>query len=345
MIWKNALFGTLVLSVGLWAESPVDDFGFQKLYPTLSGTLSWNSAHWANGNARTFTNWSSDPDDATLWTSDQSSSGEGFQIDGAGTMQMLSSSPRFHINSNNDESPTPTSQFFKNVEYTAYFKRDALGGKNYGGMVVGLRSGSHNHGSSGRDNCLANTYYARFRNDGKWDFEKEWKHPDSYYRSGSGIGMQDPLWGGDVLPVGKWIGMKFVVYNKDENTVRLELYVDSTSGGTPPGNWEAVGVAEDAGADWMGASSATIDGCAYTDAYAAILVGGGTALMRSDGDHPYYKFVSIREIDPTAEFETEGVLRKLSRPSVGNLQIRHFDALGRPSDGNSSNWIFLSPVR
>ena len=177
-------------------------------------------------------------------------------------------------------------------------------------MVVGVRSGPLGHASGGGNNCDANTYYARFRNDGKWDFEKEWKHPGSYYRSSSGIGAQDPLWGGNVLPVGKWIGMKYIVYNKDASTVRLELYIDSTSNAMPPGKWELVGVAEDAGTDWSGASygAATIEGCAdyngLVNAYAAILK-GGIVLMRSDNDHPYYKYVSVREIEPTQKFENE----------------------------------------
>ena len=330
MHFKTMIVGTIFLGKMVFAESPVDDFGFQKFYTTRTGSLSWTSAHWNNGNDRTFSDWSTDPDDPTGWTSDQSGSAQGFHVDGSGVMQMLGNAPRFHINSNNDEDPTSTSQFFLNVEYTAYFMRNALGGENWGGMIVGLRSGSHHHGSSGRDNCLANTYYARFRNDGTWDFEKEWKHPGSYYRSTSGIGKQDPLWGGGVLPVKKWIGMKFIVYNPNASTVRLELYIDSTSNATAPGNWELVGIAEDAGLDWSGASygASTIEGCAYSDALAPILQGGGTALMRSDNDNPYYKYVSIREIDPTGSFDDTGI-RPRAKPLLKSVPVRHFDLLGR----------------
>ncbi len=287
------------------AEESTDVFGFQKFFKTKEGSYSWDSRHWANGSARTLAEWSGDADDPTQWTDDRSSDGGGFYVDGQGTMQMLGSGPRFHING--QQSWATNKQKFLNVEYTGYFKRDALGGENYGGMVVGVRSGALGHGSSGGNNCDAHTYYARFRNDGKWDFEKEWKHPGSYYRSGAGVGHQDPLWGGTVLPVDKWIGMKYVVYNKDDSTVRLELYIDSTTNATPPGKWELVGVAEDAGADWSGASygATTIDGCSYTDAKAAILQAGDAIIMRSDNDHPYYKYVSVREIDPTAPLDGE----------------------------------------
>lgn len=300
-----SLICSLALASVVFAEDAVDVFGFQKFYKSKSGMQEWNSVHWANGSERTFKDWAGDTEDPTQWTDDRSSDGGGFYVDGQGTMQMLANNPRFHINSL--QSWASVKQEFLNTEYTAYFKRDALGGENYGGMVVGVRSGPLGHASGGGNNCDANTYYARFRNDGKWDFEKEWKHPGSYYRSTSGIGKQDPLWGGSVLPVGKWIGMKYIVYNKDASTVRLELYIDSTSNATPPGKWEFVGSAEDAGQDWSGAAygAATIEGCAdyngLVNAYAAIL-NGGIVLMRSDNDHPYYKYVSVREINPTEKF-------------------------------------------
>ncbi len=302
----GALLVVGVVAVCAYAEEATDVFGFQKFFKTKDGSYFWDSRHWANGNARSLANWAGDAQDPTQWTDDRSSDGGGFYVDGQGTMQMLGSGPRFHING--QQSWADHKQQFLNVEYTAYFKRNALGGKDYGGMVVGVRSGALGHGSSGGNNCDAHTYYARFRNDGKWDFEKEWKHPDSYYRSGTGVGNQDPLWGENVvLPVDKWIGMKYIVYNKDASTVHLEVYIDSTTNATPPGKWELVGVAEDAGQDWSGAAygAATIDGCSYSDAKAAILQAGDAIVMRSDNDHPYYKFVTVREIDPTAPFEVE----------------------------------------
>lgn len=345
------------------AEVATDVFGFQKFFKTKEGSYSWDSRHWANGNARSLANWAGDAQDPTQWTDDRSSDGGGFYVDGQGTMQMLGSGPRFHING--QQSWATNKQQFQNVEYTGYFKRDALGGENYGGMVVGVRSGALGHGSSGGNNCDAHTYYARFRNDGKWDFEKEWRHPGSYYRSGTGVGAQDPLWGGAVLPVDKWIGMKYVVYNKDPSTVRLEVYIDSTSDATPPGNWELVGVAEDAGQDWSGASYgvATIDGCSYTDAKAAILQAGDAIIMRSDNDHPYYKYVSVREIDPTAPLDGEtdvggssssnqglssssgesapAAIRRTYRPSLENVPVRHFDLLGRPAEKDIPQRIYV----
>lgn len=338
MFFRNVTFLSLAFSAFLLAEeSNVDDFGFKKFYRTKEGTVSWTSAHWANGNARSV-EWDGDPDDPLGWTESHSSGSGSFDIDGNGVMQMnWVTGPRFHINSGNGS----TTQFFLNTEFTAYFKRDALGGENWGGMVVGLRTGALGHASSGGDDCDANTYYARFRNDGKWDFEKEWKHPASYYRTTSGVGNQDPLFGGNALPVDKWIGMKYIVFNKDANTVRLELYIDSTSGAVPPGNWEPVGAVEDAGLDWRGASENTVSGCSYTDALAPILVGGGTVLMRSDKDKPYYKFVTVREISPTAAFDGSTAIRKPATRMWGQeLPAKNFDLLGRPSENDVPVRIF-----
>ncbi len=354
----GALLVALLVPASAFAEDATDVFGFQKFFKTKDGSYSWDSRHWADGNARDI-NWEGDPNDPTEWT-DNRSAGDAnpfFKIDGQGVMQMRSSGPRFHINS--QTAWAQNKQFFLNVEYTGYYRRGSasVGGPDWGGMVVGVRSGPLGHASSGGNDCDASTYYARFRHDGKWDFEKEWKHPGSYYRSTSGIGHQDPLWGGSTLPVDKWIGMKYIVYNKDSSTVHLEVYIDSTTNATPPGKWELVGVAEDAGTDWSGASdgAATIDGCAdyngLSNAYDAILQGHGIVLMRTDGTQNNvvqgeYKFVSVREIDPVAPFGEEGgeegpsAIRRTFRPSMENVPVRHFDLLGRPAEKDAPQRIY-----
>lgn len=312
-MFKNIVgFVALGFAASFAAESATDVFGFKKIYETKSGTVEWNSAHWANGTSRNV-NWSGDPSDPFGWTENHSagSADPYFKIDGAGVMQMMSTGPRFHINSMKGSKQ----QFYKNVEFTGYFRRGKAseGGADYGGMVVGLRTGALGHNSSGGDDCDATTYYARFRHDGKWDFEKEWKHPDSYYQSMGVIGQQTPLWGsGKMLPTERWIGMKYIVFNPTETSVKLELYIDSISGGNPSkAVWEKVGEALDEGKDWSGAKNgaSTISGCSYTDAKAAILEGHGTVLMRTDAPNSNqvngeYKFVTVREIDPTKPFES-----------------------------------------
>ncbi len=298
---KYSFFSTFLFSVilctPLTAEMSVsvdvDAFGISKFYPTKPGTIEWNSLHWNNGISRTI-KYARDPYDPLNWTEDHSSITDGFFIDGKGVMKMSGGGPRFHINSLNSSVST---QFFVNVEFSAYYRRIGTNGANYGGMVVGLRSGPLGHASSGGDDCDATTYYARFRNDGKWDFEKELKHPTSDYFSTNGFHTQPPLWGGQPLPENRWIGMKFIIYNIDNNTkVKLELYIDSTSQGVPinGGDWKKVGEVTDDG-NWP-AASGTISGCSYSDPKTIITEGHGTVLMRTDGDGAEYKMVTIREI-------------------------------------------------
>ncbi len=281
------------LAFPLSVHPEVDTFGIVKFHPTRPGTAVWSSVHWANGIERTV-RYSDDPHDPTGWTEDHSAGTDGFRIDGAGSMVMSGSGPRFHVNSL--DSAKVQAQFFRDVEFTAYYMRLGTLGKPYAGMVAGVRSGPLGHGSEGGDDCEATTYYARFRNDGKWDFEKELKHPGSTYWSGSGYARQDPLWNGAALPVNRWIGMKFIVYNENEDSrVRLELYVDSVSNGKPEngGTWEMVGSVVDSGS-WP---SGDVTGCGYGQSE-VISRGNGTILMRTDGDTAVYKMVSVREIEP-----------------------------------------------
>jgi len=293
---RNMLILCASLVSGLCAQSILDTFGISQLVPSVAGKRMWTSAHWANGIPRNIL-YDVDPYDPTDWTEDHSATSPGFQIDGAGIMKM-SGSPRFHINSL--RTTTGVSQFFLNTEFTAYYRHRGTSGADYGGMVVGVRSDPLGHASSGGDDCNATTYYARFRNDGKWDFEKELKHPTSDYWSGSGFHTQDPLWGGAKLPQDRWIGMKYLAYNIDNNShVKLELYIDSVSNGTPigGGHWEHVGTVVDSGT--FAAATSTITGCTYSDPKTIITTGHGTLLLRTDGDTAEYKMVSVREIDPT----------------------------------------------
>lgn len=293
--------------------SDLDTFGIVRFHPTRQGTREWNSAHWANGKVRTV-KYGEDAGDPTGWTEDHSGGTDGFRIDGQGTMTMSGSGPRFHVNSM--DSSKVAAQFFRDVEFTAYCMRKGSAGANYGGMVVGVRSGPLGHASGGGDDCDATTYYARFRNDGKWDFEKELKHPGSTYWSGSGPNTQDPLWKGAKLPPNRWIGMKYLAWDlSGAHAVHLELWIDSTSNGSPTdgGKWEKVGSVVDSG-QW---TSGDVSGCTYP-ASTVITPGHGTLLWRTDGDTAVYKNVSVREIDPLASTS----LRTRARKPTGRIRMR-----------------------
>lgn len=279
----------LVVSPG----ADADTFGVAMFLPSKPGTTAWTSAHWNNGVQRNV-KYAADPYDPTGWTEDHSGSTDGFLIDGRGTMRMSGGSPRFHVNSL--RSGARGAQFFRDVEFTGYYRRAGMAGAAYGGMVVGVRSGPLGHASSGGDDCDATTYYARFRHDGKWDFEKELKHPESDWWAAGGLHTQTPLWGGAKLPEHRWIGVKYLVWNlPDGRGVHLESWIDSVSGGDPAkAVWRKVGEVADTGT-WPGASSA-ISGCTYSDPLTVILEGHGTMLLRTDGDTAQYAMVSLREI-------------------------------------------------
>lgn len=280
---------------GVHAGAGRDTFGIEMFRPTAPGTKGWNSLHWADGRPRTV-KYDVDPGDPSGWTEDHSGSTDGFRIDGAGSMRMSGGSPRFHLNSL--KTTGTGAQFFLNTEFTAYYRHWGNIATDYGGLVVGARSGPLGHASGGGNDCDATTYYSRFRNDGKWDFEKELKHPTSDYWSGSGFHTQDPLWGGTRLPVRRWIGMKYMVWNRpDGKGVHLESWIDSVSGGDPSKSvWSPVGSVDDTGT--FAAAPSAISGCSYTDALTIIAPGHGTFLWRTDGDTSEYKDVTLREIVP-----------------------------------------------
>jgi hypothetical protein len=337
---KAFIFGFVMFWV-IYADVNLDTFGITKFYPTKSGTREWNSAHWNNGKPRTV-EYAPDPDDPTAWTDDHSGGTDGFRIDGAGTMEMSGGGPRFHINSL--ITTKVPAQKFRDVEFTAYYRRKGSKGQNYGGMVMGVRSGPLGHGSSGGNDCEATTYYGRFRNDGKWDFEKELKHPNSQYWSGSGFNTQDELWKGAKLPLNRWIGMKYLCYNIQNNAkVKLELYLDSISNGTPNngGHWDKVGEVIDEG-NW---AAGDVSGCSYENTK-IILEGGGTMLMRTDNDTADYKMVTVREITiattrsgapglntpdrlVTLEETPHGLILSINRPLNGTERFVSFDMQGR----------------
>ncbi|MBD3242257.1 MAG: hypothetical protein GF331_16815 [Chitinivibrionales bacterium] len=259
----------------------LDVFGLRQFHPTAPGTVEWTSAHWANGNARQISG--NDPDDPTGW-SERRGSGT-LLVDGNGILTMGGSQPRIYINPYEGRTETNPEQFWKNVEVTVYYMRIGSDGANWGGLVVGARSGPNGHSSWG-DYCDATTYYLRFRYDGDWDFEKELHHPQS------GHVLHDDLWGGPALPSNRWIGMKYIVYNVNDNTnVRLVAYIDSTSNGANGGDWRKVGEYTDAGG-WSVDASA----CAYPDNF-IITEGGGVVFIRNtDAAEAHYKWFSVREI-------------------------------------------------
>jgi hypothetical protein len=320
------------------APAALDTFGITQMHPTKAGTREWNSAHWANGTARRVA-YAGDAFDPTGWTDNHSSGEDSLYIDGKGALRLKGEGPRFHINSTAQYSGSAPAekvppQSFVNVEATGYFRRLATGGPAYAGAEIQVRTGPLAHGSAGGNVCEATGYAARFRDDGNWDFEKELKHPGSgVYSTKAGSGA--PLFGIKTLPLNRWIGMKFLVYNLPASNqgggaqVRLELYIDSVSDVStePPvggGQWSLVGAMTDDGTNFP---SGDVSGCPDLTAKTAITSGHGTILLRTDKEACEWKLVSVREI---AAGSTTQILSPPAPARVpGNFLFPGYDALGR----------------
>ena len=291
----KAALTTFLLAVCLaLLEAPVvtadtgqrDVFGIIEKYPTAPSGTTWTSQHWANGRVRFIEG--RDPDDPTGASENRSDQAQ-LKVNGAGVLKFIgnggASEPRLHINGG-------AGYFFKNVEITFYSKKAADADVDWGGMVIGARSGPDGHSESSKF-CDAHTYYGRFRNDGKWDFEKELKHPASSTRNGTNI------WGGATsLPATTWIGMKYVVYNTKvagKKSVKLELYRD-LSGGQNGGSWEKIGETIDSGG-WAPPQSG--GNCASVATDYVPNQGGGVIVLRNTGSiNDKYRWMTVREITP-----------------------------------------------
>jgi len=261
--------------------SNLDVFGIKKVYKDDTNGPQWDALHWAKGGSRVVISGSKDPFDPTqcsenrgnvTWTID----GQGNLIFN-GTRSSGTTEPRFHLNN-------PSKYFFENVECTFYYKRVSDNNTNWGGANIGVRSGPNGHSISS-EFCDAHTYYQRIRHDGKIDFEKELKHPDSSVKGSVNI------WNGGRLPFDKWIGYKSVTRNAGSG-VRLELYIDLTEG-VNGGTWTKLGEVRDAGG-WAPPQAGTP--CSYAPDYIPI-PGGGVIVLRNTGvTNCVYKWMTVRAI-------------------------------------------------
>lgn len=255
---------------------PQDKFGVAMLYPNKPGSSSWDSSHWNNGIPRLV--YKADMvDDPSGWSKKQGGSNNILELKGDGVLKMAGNRPRLTVG---DKLDAPD---FRDVEVTVYYKRGAEE-EMAGGLSVGTRSTGILYHNDLREPCKATTYFGNMRHDGDMEFFKELKHPEGESRE------QYAIWGGKPLPVGQWVGMKFVVYNvEDDNHVKLELYRDLT-GGENGGAWEKVGETLDRGG-W-----GTATGCEYPSDQ--IILGGGIVFLHNEGvvNDARYKNFSIREI-------------------------------------------------
>jgi hypothetical protein len=256
----------------------LDPFGIRELYPSASSGAEWTSEHW-------------DGEDYTIDDREDSNDPSGLSgMRGTGTLEvndgvltMSGSQPRIYIYES-DSGP------WQNVEVTAYYQRVEDSDTAYAGLVIGVRSGENGH-SSGTE-CDAHTYYARIRNDGAFDFEKELEHPASSTQSRV---QPDDAWPDGEVPRSTWIGFKFVIYNLSGGDVKLEAYRDMTNG-VDGGDWELVNETTDDGG-WFVETTCSEHSPSGGESDMVVVDGGTTFIRNTDVDEALYRWVSVREIE------------------------------------------------
>jgi hypothetical protein len=266
-------------SAGAPAEGGVDVFGIDQLYPSAPSGAEWTSAHWDGGEAYSITSRTDDND--PLGISGMRGTGT-LEVTGDGELVMGGSQPRIYVYPS-DAGP------WQNVEVTAYYQRVEDSATAYAGLVIGARSGPDGH-SSGTE-CDAHTYYARVRNDGAFDFEKELEHPASATES-----RVDPetAWPDGQVPFDTWIGFKFVIYNLEGGSVKLEAYRDMTNG-ADGGTWEKVNETVDDGG-WFVETTCSEHSPENGESDLIVTEGGTTFIRNTEVTEARYRWVTVREI-------------------------------------------------
>jgi hypothetical protein len=267
-------------SGGTSGGSGLDAFGVRQIYPSASSGAEWTSEHWQGDpyeiDGRT------DPNDP-LGISGMRGDGT-LEVTGDGELVMSGSQPRIYVY------PTESGAW-RDVEVTAYYQRVEDSDTAYAGLVIGVRSGEDGHTDSNA--CDAHTYYARVRNDGAFDFEKELEHPASSTQSRV---QPEDAWPDGEVPRNTWIGFKFVIYNLPAaGQVKFEAYRDMTEG-EDGGDWELVNETIDDGGWFVesGCSEHAPNGDGESDL--VVTEGGVTFIRNTDVTEARYRWVSVREI-------------------------------------------------
>jgi hypothetical protein len=222
-----------------------DKFEITKKFDTTQGGREWFS-NWDNGKQRELKAKSYDDEDKEFYVG---AIHEG-SIDGNGVLSYGGNNCRFYIVDDN-EKPSKT---WKNVEITVYGKRIDDVHKNedfkeakrndkskydISQFRIAARSNHFYHPINDCP-CSARSYFGEFNFNGKTYIRKEIAHPA--YAAKKPDDLKDKKNWKDTpdneFPKNKWIGMKVIVRNMDnDSAVRTEVYRDLTDG-EDGGEWE-----------------------------------------------------------------------------------------------------------
>ncbi len=285
--------------------------GIREVYATAAGSKTWYST-WDNGINRAFVR-AVDPIDPWFDAAHGSAS---FLVDAdSGVFKISGNVPRMYIHhpefvmgSSSLTVANAHAKQWRDVEVTVYGMRVADSNIAWGGINGVARA---NHGMTGSETvhlCDTRGIGARFRYNGRLDYEKETRHPTTYAINTT----TTTLWpSGTAMPFNVWIGFKYAVYDLPNGNVKVESYMDMTNGAAG-GTWVLVNQFEDNGANWGGTTACA----AGINPQERLTNGAGrpgsesglpnvSVYFRSDGigtNGLLYKKMSVREIiAPAAE--------------------------------------------
>lgn len=270
-------------------HAPYDTFGVKRLYASDASGQSWDSRSW-HLSARTLSSPQVDSLDPYFH---MRGSYNLLVIRGDGTAESSGPQVRYYIADPQGE------REWKNFEFTMYSMRvGEASPPSYAGFAVQGRTGPGHtdrpevNGNGHPIQCEGSAYSAAIRYSGVADFKKEIKWPN-YTKENP----EDTLYAGGV-PKNQWIGMKYIVYNtNNDQDVKMELWIDETDGKNG-GEWVKVMEHTDRG-DWAIPLASEASSCRYS-ADEKLLEGGPAIIVRNDGVYKQlYKNMSVREIAVT----------------------------------------------
>jgi hypothetical protein len=194
---------------------------------------------------------------------------------------------------------------WKNVELTAYLRVvhatssttngeahiefGAHGARNTSGGTVGGFDSS----------CEATAYHSNTYLTGRVKFEKDLKHTAGYSVESADAQKLNAV-NTAAFKGGNWIGIKMVIYDIGNGSVKVEQWVDDQSNNIQPGNhWRKVLETTDHG-QW-GPTRGSIGSACGGGEFQVASWGGPIALFRWDNiDNMDIKNASVREIIPPA---------------------------------------------
>ncbi len=286
-----------------------DKFGVKELYPSKPGGEQWFfDANNPNGDPRTGT-----PNEGPHTTFTQKNPDGSWRVQSSEVRYGILTSTLFQenqIKTLNQKQMAAQGYMlrpndWKNVELTAYLRVvHATSSSSNGASHIefgahGARNTSGGSVGGFDSSCEATAYHSNTYLTGRVKFEKDLKHTPGY-----SVESADPQKLNQVNTTefknGNWIGIKAVVYDFPNGSVKVEQWVDDHSSNAVPGNhWRKVLETVDHG-QW-GPTRGSIDGACGGGEFQIASWGGPIALFRWDNiDSMDIKDASVREITPPA---------------------------------------------